>query len=776
MPTKILGNMPVPAQFQIGLELTNIVNPLSQALSSLGSLALVDAIKKAGSDAITEMKLASLIGRHRIDEVMKWHFRERVAQSDKNIISRYVDIVLESGAGPTVQEALKNPALFSMVVQLSVLAFAHEDESLANGIVEAIEIIVKDSGRDMEIVPDYVSLLGTIRACQQQTAAFRWTPLFEDVEWKIEKIVGEGVRRTPRSQSHESKRQKIGGVPFESLSTPMTRAIPFPVLQSLIMWLQSLQSFPEHRILHLKCHRGISTVVVWCHHVLGLTVSIKIWDIEFTFGQGNANILIEGGDFQHSEASLMDPNEPNEPLFNLTKDANSSGVYYERRAEFFGYGLKVLKNAVADTKDIEYCVHWMISQCVPIIDRDKMTRHCHATISSNEMDLQAQHQRLLKAGQFLFAMDNIDSDVLVNLRGEPFKAQYSDKVDTLVLMAVLIALSHVEADDLEHCRELPLSLIEYERIRHSQHHIDSLDLKNKVLKYDPRNSELWSVLDGFAIISRLMLGHMYSEEYLDRAVLISAWGWSVFFECMDSTDPTEVSVDRIRIVCGVPTRRGMRRARIIDGPTGSQGSFSAIETRIGAVQLRFFPGISTARFHNILVGYHSDAFQVAQQITWRSSGAEERNFRLAFRQRLTQRIYNGDILKPSACTHTSDPQDAIAWIDRRLRSSTDTIKSGRWEPNAKFYIPQWPKNINDDYDLPERVFGLSKRSPNNIDSLCLYAAHNNPAARWLLMDNFHNSGGRRHLRFLIRDRNTCIKCAIDALMVKKDERLCVVLL
>ena len=54
--------MAMPPQFQIGLELTNIVNPLGQALSKLGSLALVDAIKRSGSDVITEIKLASLLG------------------------------------------------------------------------------------------------------------------------------------------------------------------------------------------------------------------------------------------------------------------------------------------------------------------------------------------------------------------------------------------------------------------------------------------------------------------------------------------------------------------------------------------------------------------------------------------------------------------------------------------------------------------------------------------------------------------------------------------
>ena len=161
--------MSIPAGFQLGLELTNILNPISQAVSSSGSLALVDAIRKAGSDSITETKLASLLGRHRIDDVIKFHFREIVAKSDQSFISRYIDIVLESGAGPTVQEALKskNQAMFSMVIQLSGLTFAHEHESFALAIVEAIDRIVRESGGDAGIVPDYVALLGTIRACQE---------------------------------------------------------------------------------------------------------------------------------------------------------------------------------------------------------------------------------------------------------------------------------------------------------------------------------------------------------------------------------------------------------------------------------------------------------------------------------------------------------------------------------------------------------------------------------------------------------------------------------
>ena len=322
--------MVLPAQFQLGLELTNLVNPISQAMSALGSLAVIDAIKKSGSDFITETKLASLIGRHRIDAIIDFHFREMVAKSDQSVISRYLDIVLESGSGPTVQEALKNPALFSMVIQLSGLAYAHDTQSLANAIVEAIERIVHDSHGDMGIVPDYVSLLGTLQACQQQTAAFRWALLYEAVEEKIykaltvPKIIGNEIDRL-FSESYRS------------------RALPLPVLQGLFMWLQSLQSFPENRLMHLRCNTGASTVIVWCHHILGLSVMIHIKEMEVCFGNAPYSLVVEISPDQKADVTLMDPLEPQEPLFNLQDIEGGTIISFEHRAETYGYGIKLLQ-------------------------------------------------------------------------------------------------------------------------------------------------------------------------------------------------------------------------------------------------------------------------------------------------------------------------------------------------------------------------------------------------------------------------------------------------
>ena len=115
--------------------------------------------------------------------------------------------------------------------------------------MEVIERIVKESGANLDMVPDYVSSLGTVRACREQTAAFRWTLLFESVERRIEHALkSRNSEKCQRRNKNTSKRRKLNSSSTADLESVTLRALPFPVLQSLFTWLQSLQSFPEHRL------------------------------------------------------------------------------------------------------------------------------------------------------------------------------------------------------------------------------------------------------------------------------------------------------------------------------------------------------------------------------------------------------------------------------------------------------------------------------------------------------------------------------------------------
>ena len=780
--------MPLPVQFQLGLELTNIVNPLSQAVGALTSLALVDAIKKSGSDVITEMKLASLIGRHRIDEVIKFHFREMVAKADQTIISRYIDILLESGSGPTVQEAMKNPALFSMVIQLSALAFAHEHESLANAMVEAIERIVKESGAEVEMVPDYVSLLGTLRACGQQTAAFQWATLYESVERRIQDALkpAEPGKRT----RHTAKRRKVDTSLIANPYSVTTRALPFAVLQSLIMWLQSLQSFPEHRLLHLRCDTGISTTVVWCHHVLGLTVIVSLRGSEITFGKGTSNILVEESDSAHAGASLMDPADQHEPLFTLASDESNPTLYYENRAEAYGFGMTALKHAKVPEDERHYYSHWIIARALPGISDDSPNSSHFSTKAHPKADTShslsfasgnPSRKRLIRAGQFLFALDNLDFmliDSCVNL--SPKRASLMNQVNWTGLVAILVTFARIRKEDLQKCTAMPLSLYEHQRLQKADHGIDKITTNST-------STRSLNLIGSFGILSRLLLGHMYSEDYVKNAILVSAWGWSIFFESIDAIDPADVSIDTMRVMCGVPTRRSLRKTRIIDGPTQIRMSFTTGETLRKDPHITYFPGVGSATKGQVLVGHHADAFQVTQTFNWKSMNKTDKQHKLGFRE-MQELCVRAERLAP--CQHPSgdenDPVGVISWIDRLndgpCNGDTALLKTPI-DGLANFsYETKWPKDEKSRNDSTERVvirhdtavpkklpklsIHHSPDSPPSTDVWYFYVSEN-PDARWLQLDDFYNSTDESAFSLVIRGRNTCVVCAVNNQMERR---------
>jgi len=768
--------MVLPAQFQLGLELTNIVNPLSQAVSALGSLALVDAVKKSGSDVITEMKLASLIGRHRIDPVIKFHFREMVAKADQNVFSRYLDIVLESGAGPTVQEAMKNPALFSMVIQLSALTFAHEDESLANAIVEAIERIVRDSGREVEIVPDYVSLLGTLRSCQQQTAAFRWAILFESVEHKIgDAYVVSKARDTTEPTLKKRKINKATNANHQSIEE---RCLPFPALQSLLMWLQSLQSFPEHRLLYLRCHSGISTAVVWCHHILGLTVNVRLEDTEICFGDGHTNVLIEASESQRAVASLMDAADRNEPLFTLAHDENNPSIPMESRAEAYGYGLKALKRAGLSDHDIKRCSHGILAigllRCFPhMLPNFKALRELRRKRGSHEKALfdtcMPSQERVKRAGQFFFALKEVNPVILEEFINFPARSEHiMKKLNWQSLAAILTSFAMINPEDLEQCTSLPLCLYEQHPIPKTDHGIVQSTIS------DATYFHTLNVVNAFGILSRLLLGHMYSDDYVKSAMLVSAWGWSIFFQSIDAVDPADVSFHTIRVARGVPSRRGLRRTRIIDGPTESRFSSFQGERLSEFPQVTYFPGVSTAEKVLVLVGHHSDAFQVTQIFNWRSCNIDKRAYKLGYRQMQDMCIKTARL---PPCQHEASPTDFKSWIDskscypRCLTTEELRVISKKEIP----FVTLWPKEDGDlescertfkrpghltDHDTSTRNEYRSVPISMSNWTVWFFYVSESPAARWLQLDDLCNSCEEGAFNIGIRGRETCLKCAI----------------
>ena len=775
--------MPLPTGFQLGLELTNIASPLSTALSKLGSLALIDAIKRSGSDAITEMKLASLLGRHRIDPVMEISFRRVVAKSDQSVISRYVDIILESGAGPTVQEALKNPALFSMIIQLSLLAFAHEDVPLANAAVAAIENILRDSGADLEATPDYVSLLGTIRACQQQTAAFHWLWYYDAVESKIRAAL-ETSQGDDQRMNRGAKRRRIQSPRKGMPKSITTRSMPFAVFQTLLMWLQSLQSFPEDRLLQIKSDTGLSTIVVWCHYVLGLTVNLRLsrgGDIGFGqgFGQGLSNVYLEECKPKQACASLLDAVDKHEPLFSLSASDEDPFIGFEDRADAYGYGVKILKLAASEIGELQMCSHWIIGRGISLF---------RSSITSNEDELpetalphmHLTERKVVHAGSFLFALDHVDMAIVETSMKESLKKSKDmrtimSRVNWPSLVAILLTFARIR--DLEQCINLPLSTEAYWQLQKDDHGIEKFDLN--------ASGPLPDLILSFKLLSRLLLGHCFSDDYVKPAVLISAWGWSLFLDCIDAADPVDVSIETFRVMQGVPSRRGVRKTRIIDGPTDVRLSSTLGETLDHQDHVTYFPGVSTARRGPVLVGHHgSDAFSITQSFDWQSYHRLDKKYKVGFREMQNLRMAF-DVLPPCECEDSA--LEDLKLIDDIMRGESGLI----WEHGQlrNIYKPRWPEPGEDLNVSPERVFvkrfvgpsapgeiqfpGSSnvKYSEKDATGVWFFYVTQNNAARWLQLNDIYWYTTRdRDIPCVVRGKDCCIKCVFDNHLLSLSEK------
>ena len=722
--------MVLPAQFQLGLELTNIVNPISQAMSALGSLAVMDAIRKSGSDFITETKLANLIGRHRIDPAIKFHFREMVTKSDQSIISRYMDIILESGSGPTVQEALKNPALFSMVIQLSALAFAHDNESLANTLVEAIEKIVQESNSDTCIVPDYVSLLGTIRACQQQTAAFRWALLYEATEEKIRMRLA-GLDKQTRKKAGVTYSVKSSPLP-EKYEYEQCRALPIAVLQGLSMWLHSIQSFPEHRLLHVTCSTGLSTVVVWCHYVLGLSLIINIRDIEICFGDGPFNLVVVHNPYQNAGVSLMDPLDIHEPLFTLQSDQLSAGTAYDHRAEAWGYGRKFIQYADIPMREHAGLPQIVKSRTIEVCEQVGTSDMVSDPGSDSVVDIGPRYpsrSRLLSAWSFLFSSE--ESATMPTPK--PSSDLYTINHPIVqALVAVVITFARISEDDLTRCKEMPLAL-----------NVLTSNRNQRVTAFTHGGKEeYFDVLESFELLSLLLLGHNWYHDYDNPAVLWSAWGWSAFLDSIDDIDPFDVSINTLRVMPGVPSRQGVRKNRIIDGPP------KVVPRQYWYCPNDVFPtslaaAVGTAEKDIILVGHHNDAFQVTQQFKCRNQSHSV--YRYGFRA-MAEWSTRSRRFPPCQCYDSTGEQPSgtkLETIDRVLEEEETLMQRS----GPRYF---------DLHQGSERVF--SSRDSKNLFTY----VSDSPAARWLQLATIYgeSKGFLENRPVVLVGRDTCAGCAI----------------
>ncbi len=534
----------------------------------------------------------------------------------------------------------------------------------------------------------------------------------------------------------------------------------------------------QHRSLHLQCDSGISTIAVWCHHILGFNVTVNIQNTVVHFGTGNANIIIEESDAEHAGASLMEPADPHQPLFELANQVNNPVVSYELRAETFGFGRKVLEYAGLAEDDMNYCISWIIARAVEpeglatrIDEKYYVHVELHGSFSRTMRQTSRDHKqeeiyrsfhqaryppqdRLLQAAQVFFALDEVDMEKVRDLMNEQFKRSRAPKVEWVNMVAVLVSFARIHPNDLERCHHMPLSVGEFQRIHKSDHCINSLEIRDdygKILKAYEADAD-FSVINSFELLGRLMLGHRYTQRYSQPAVLLSAWGWSIFFNSIDADDPADVSTTDFRLLSGVPCRRGLRKARIIDGPVELRPPTTSGEVLIQEPQVVYFPGVSTAQADTVIVGQSSDAFQFTRLFRWKSIGIHEKSRKLGFRN-MQELCTSAHRFRP--CEHEADTKRHAAWIDERLgdvQSPENTILNKRLLSKLRH-----KRQGDGEAQEFERVFGIDDTTEKRL----WFYVTANPAARWLQLFDLCHYCTNGALWPLLRGPETCLGCTVD---------------
>ncbi|KAI4127304.1 MAG: hypothetical protein LQ338_003264 [Usnochroma carphineum] len=534
--------MPMGSQFSLSLELTKLV-PFGSLVNAAGHgfVRLLREIQSSGSDFITEQDLAEVFGRNRLEPLFASTFRTAIKHSVIHHISGIADLVLEGGAGPTVRRSLNETAYLAMVVQLSLLTYTHELNSLTAGLIKAFERRNQGSVEYVAL-PHYDALKGALRAIREQTCGFMWELVISAVEQRL-----------------------YPSIAWTDGSLYTVRAIPQVVLQALLDSFTAIQHLPEHTHLEIQSFNGLPTIVVWAHRILGLTVEVSINDQRRIFGDGPVTVYIDGDHNGPPGVALL--NETNDPFFQLLEQRQDHTLAPAPRHPVRDYGTRVLRLRNDDHELERKKIYLIVTSCITVARNHNRDRS-RGTPEPGGLSSFPTLSRVLLVLRLLFAsceeiIDDIDLEselpCVAHMPERPSTAQQS-QIETqfdsnlyrlfqgehktiLRLIHVVFVLS------MARNFEEDLSL-----------HIDPLE----EAQYMP--FEVPSARSAFASLAALLQGRFprTGDSDVTNKSVVSAWGWSLYLSSLASQDPSDAKVD-IALVRGVPARRGERRHYVVDG-------------------------------------------------------------------------------------------------------------------------------------------------------------------------------------------------------------------
>ena len=581
-------------QFALTLELTRLLPPIGWGVNKASNAIITRAreLRQSGSDIVVEEDLVNVFGRCKISDTLTSSFRVIVAKSSSNI-PLLEAITLSGGPGPTVIRALQETPYFAMVVQISLLVWTFNTRYLATALTEALrrrsEGAPLSSG--LSSSPDRQGILGVLRACESQTSAFNWNMMLNAVSTTLG---------------------------YEADKAPID--FPHFVLQGLLDMFPMVQTLPSDRLIHIQIpvgenvDSGTSTLVVWAHHVLGLTVVVRPRS-----GDGQSNRSIRFGTPDLEQVFIDEVPADDEPFITLLDaqrehlltirpepDTEYNLIGSVRRIPARGWGNSLLANElrnvtifrkpsqaiIEDLQTVTTAFAFVVAKNL-VKDDSHRNLGYDAEEERNAMMYDVDEQRLLQASRFLFdnpriSRGNIDSFVrqcsfkaLDERLPRPLALDAAVRAHPLVenrdhvvndewniicgnarrLSILLIALAHVV--NLEDCEDLMFVGFAFnDMFEHTlAHQLEDWD-GNSFLRIP---DAAW--LQALAVP---LLGHQQNVWSLpwDKVCLISDKGWSCWISTFEGSDPAYVRAGSVSLGRGSPGPIGVGKTGSRDRPHG----------------------------------------------------------------------------------------------------------------------------------------------------------------------------------------------------------------
>jgi hypothetical protein len=753
--------MPISSQFSLSLELTKLI-PLQPIASGVTQalMFLARELRGSGSDIVVEEDLATLFRPFRIDCHMESTFRTVVGKSA--VSTKLCDsILLRFGPGPTVSRALTHEAYFPMVIQCSLLTSVHERAALAAAIASIFE--KKGEGAPpehiLDAVPSHDGLIGVLRACEEQTAAFNWSNFLTAVAAKM-------------------------NIPIERAS----EALPSTILRGAITMLPFAQTLPGDRLIVIVCDSGVCLLAVWVHHLLGLTVLVRTYAKsiykEVRFGSGQEQVIIDdrldiNRDIEEPSITLMNASD-HDKIFSIKLEPDEVPIQgiFKRPAK--GYGAKMLEPCIRDLKNKDVMITEMmfISTAMALrlsrlffmlprantepleyfenemmdFDTDNSDSYSSGELESGGQDLLIDDKRVLEAAILLFDRAELKgsrlekysalySESRYNSKMEPrgaiaellelcFKSdedaqlKYFDSIVPTLRHLTILILAFAHLEDLESASELPLSCL----LQLIEHHI----LAGELVEWDgkrhlPIPEDAW-----FHAIAILMVGHAYEVDLLSTS-LVSDRGWSLYLNTYAASDPSITQKGRIMVQRGVPYRNGVWKHCVTDAPTSEVDS-RELRTICSSGEEISSRSTNSTKYAKALVGQGPDKFIINLRITTEQDGKVITR-RTGYRE-LCSALWL--IARSSRCRHRSfGPEKLI---------------------------------------LPESCILVSPESTDRSKTdvkVVICQTSGNKAARWLaLLTIAHRRQKQGNSwkdleNIMLRENDCCLKCAINQVKEKE---------